>query len=144
MRLIASFMPKKHTAQCACGQIKFEFDSDPTFVAICHCRDCKRASGGEAAIFFGVPETDFTLLSGTPRSFPYVAESGKKLERNFCPTCGARIFSAKLESFPGQVFVTLGSLDKPELVAPVLEMFTKRRLAWAEPLDMPQFTSMPT
>ena len=136
-------MPKKHTAQCACGAIKFEFDTDPTFIANCHCRDCKKASGGEMATFFGVPESDFTLLSGKPKSFPYVAESGKKLDRNFCPDCGARLFTTNLESFPGLVFVTLGSLDRPEDIVPRLEMFTKRRLDWAKPLDLPQFPSMP-
>src|SRR5215475_12572249 len=48
-------MAKKHTAQCACGAVKFEFNTDPTFVAVCHCLDCKKSSGGEAATFFGVP-----------------------------------------------------------------------------------------
>jgi len=57
--------------------------------------------------------------------------------------CGARIFSTNLESFPGTVFVTLGSLDRPELVERMLEMFTKRRLKWEKPLDVPQFASMP-
>ena len=57
-------MAKKPTAQCACGSIKFEFDTDPTFIAVCHCLDCKKASGGEAATFFCVPEEDFTLISG--------------------------------------------------------------------------------
>src|SRR6516225_11946110 len=37
----------------------FEFDADPTFIAVCHCLDCKKSSGGEAACFFGVPEDDF-------------------------------------------------------------------------------------
>jgi L-alanine-DL-glutamate epimerase-like enolase superfamily enzyme len=32
-------MAKKHTAQCACGAVKFEFDTDPTFVAVCHAGD---------------------------------------------------------------------------------------------------------
>jgi hypothetical protein len=27
-------MAKKHTAQCACGAVKFEFDTDPTFIAL--------------------------------------------------------------------------------------------------------------
>src|SRR5262249_25570397 len=27
---------------------------NPTFVAVCHCLDCKKSSGGEAATFFGV------------------------------------------------------------------------------------------
>jgi hypothetical protein len=137
-------MAKKHTGQCACGAIKFEFDTDPTFVAVCHCLDCKKASGGEAATFFGVPEKDFTLISGQPKAFHYVAQSGKGLDRNFCPNCGARVFSTNLESFPGAVFVTIGSLDNPAGIEPKLEMFTKRRLEWAKPLGLPQFENMPS
>ena len=66
-------MTKKHTGRCACGAVKFEFNTDPTFIAVCHCLDCKKASGGEAAAFFGVPEDDFTLISGEPKAFRYVA-----------------------------------------------------------------------
>ena len=130
-------MAKKYTAQCACGTVKFEFNTDPEFVAVCHCLDCKKASGGEAAMFFGVPADD-TLLSGKPKGERYIAESGKELYRNFCPECGARVFSNRLESFLELVFVTLGSLDHPELIAPKLEMFK-----WVKPLDLPQFESMP-
>jgi hypothetical protein len=136
-------MPKKYTAQCACGAVKFEFNGDPGFIANCHCLDCKKASGGEAATFFAVPQDDFTLLSGSPKSFHYIAASGKGLDRNFCPECGARLFTNNLESFPGLVFVTLGSLDRPELIEPKVEMFIKRRLRWARPLDVPQFDAMP-
>jgi len=38
-------MAKKHTARCACGAVKFEFDTNPTFVAVCHCLDCKKSFG---------------------------------------------------------------------------------------------------
>ena len=72
-----------------------------------------------------------------------MADSGKGLDRNFCPECGARVFSTKLETFPGTVFVTIGSLDRPELIAPKLEMFTRRRLAWTKPQALPQFDGMP-
>lgn len=136
-------MTQKYTARCACGAVTFGFNTDPAFIAECHCLDCKKASGGEAAIFFAVPEADFALTSGKPKGFGYVAESGKKLVRNFCPDCGARLFTSNLESFPATIFVQLGSLDHPERIAPKLEMFTKRRLDWAKPLDMPQFDSMP-
>ncbi len=88
-------------------------------------------------------EEDFTLTSGSPKAFHYVAESGKGLDRNFCPECGARVFSSNLESFPGLVFVTLGSLDDRSGIAPGLEMFVKRRLDWAQPMDLPQFPGMP-
>jgi hypothetical protein len=137
-------MAKKHQARCACGSVKFEFDTDPDFVAVCHCLDCKKASGGEAATWFGVPETDFNLLSGSPKAYGYVADSGQKLDRNFCPECGSRLYTSNLGSFPGLVFVQIGSLTDPAGIAPGLEMFVKRRLDWAEPLHMPQFESMPS
>jgi len=137
-------MAKKYTAQCACGSIQFEFDTDPTFVAVCHCLDCKKASGGEAATWFGVPEDDFTLLSGAPKAFHHIADSGKGLDRNFCPDCGSRLYTSNLESFPGLVFVQLGSLDNLESVEPNLEMYVKRRLKWVTPLDLPQFEGMPS
>jgi hypothetical protein len=53
------------------------------------------------------------------------------------------VFSSNLESFPGMVFVTIGSLDNPEGIQPGVEMFTKRRLDWAKPLDLPPFENMP-
>ena len=133
----------KYTGQCSCGTVKYAFNKDPDFVANCHCLDCKRASGGEMATFFAVPEDDFALLAGEPKSYHYIADSGKGLDRNFCPTCGSRLFSSNLESFPGLVFVMLCSLDRPELIEPKLEMFCKRRLRWMKPLDLPQFDGMP-
>ena len=136
-------MAKKHQAQCACGSVRFEFDTDPDFVAICHCLDCKKASGGEAATWFGIPADDFNLLSGSPKAFGYVADSGKALDRNFCPECGSRLYTSNLGSFPGMVFVTIGSLDQPDGITPNVEMFTKRRLKWTKALDVPQFPSMP-
>lgn len=137
-------MAKKYTAQCACGSVRFEFDTDPTFIAICHCLDCKKASGGEAATFLGVPVDDFTLTSGKPKSFHYIAQSGRGLDRNFCPDCGARVFTSNLESFPGLNFVAIGSLDNPKGIEPMLEMFTKRRLDWQKALPLPQFENMPS
>jgi hypothetical protein len=136
-------MAKKHTGRCACGAVTFAFDTDPDFVAECHCLDCKKASGGEAAVFFAVPEADFTLTSGSTKSFSYIANSGKKLERNFCPNCGARLYTSNLETFPATIFVQIGSLDHPEFIKPKLEMFTARRLGWVPQMDMPQFDWMP-
>ena len=77
------------------------------------------------------------MISGKPKSFHYIADSGNGLDRNFCPDCGARLFSSNLHGFPGMVFVTIGSLDNPEGIAPKLEMFTKRRLKWMKALDVP-------
>ena len=137
-------MAKKHTAGCACGAVRFEFDTDPDFIAVCHCLDCKKASGGEAATWFGVPADDFTLTKGDTQAFGFVADSGGKLDRNYCAACGSRLYTSNLDSFPGAVFVQLGSLDDPKGITPKLEMYVKRRLPWVTPLDMPQYEAMPT
>ena len=137
-------MAKKHTGTCACGAVKFEFNTDPDFIADCYCLDCRKASGGVMATWFGVPETDFTLTSGKPKFYRYTADSGHHLDRNFCPDCGCRLFTNNLGGFPGLVFVQLGSLDNPDGIIPKLEIFTKRRLTWLKHPDAPQFTDMPT
>lgn len=136
-------MADKRSGRCACGQVTFDYAFDPNFIAICHCLDCKKASGGEAATFFAVPEANFALLSGNPKPYPYVAQSGNKLDRFYCPNCGARVYTGNLEGFPQTVFIQLASVDDPNVIEPKLEMFTKRRLDWAKPLDLPQFTDMP-
>jgi hypothetical protein len=41
----------------------------------------------------------------------------------------------------GEIMKTLR--DRPELIESKLEMFTKRRLGWSRPLDLPLFNGMP-
>ncbi|MBY2949282.1 GFA family protein [Rhizobium leguminosarum] len=134
---------RKHMARCACGAVRFGFDVDPVLVVLCHCLDCKKASGGEALCLLGVPEGDFTLSSGQPKAFRYTSASENGPDRNFCAGCGSRLFTSNLPSFPGLLFVTLASLDRPEGIRPAMEIFTSRRLDWATPLDVPQFDTMP-
>lgn len=64
-------MNKKYTGHCACGQVRYGFDTEPTFIANCRCTDCKRASGGEMATFAAVPDMDFTVFTGNTKSFSY-------------------------------------------------------------------------
>ena len=68
-------MSKKYTGRCACGHVTYGFDTEPTFVANCHCTDCKRASGGEMATIVLVADTDFTVFTGNTKSFSYGPDS---------------------------------------------------------------------
>ena len=130
-------MIQKRTGRCACGAVRFGFDIEPDF-AVCHCLDCKSASGGEAMTLLGVSEDEFALLSGQPKALHYTASSGKGLDRNLCPACGLRLFTCNAESYPGMVFVTIGSLDNPEGVRPCAGHVHQAPLGWAIPLDVPQ------
>ena len=141
-------MSKKHNGHCACGAVTYGFDAAPTFVANCHCTDCKRASGGEMATFALVAEDDLTVLGGETRSFSYGPNTetcaGQGLDRVFCVTCGSRLFSNNAKDFPGQVFVQEGTLDDlDEWFAPQVEIFTWSRQPWMKPLDIAQFDHGP-
>ena len=140
-------MEKKHTGRCACGQMTYGFDSTPTFVANCHCADCKRASGGEMATFVVVPETDFTVLSGNTRRFTYGPSretcAGQGLDRVFCANCGSRVVTNNLRDGSGVVYVQEGTLDELAWFAPRAEMFTSTRQSWMPALDIVQFDHGP-
>lgn len=129
---------------CACGHIQYEITADPVFTAICHCTDCQRASGGTGAVVTGIPKDGFAVLQGTVTGFEHLAESQNKLTRNFCPKCGSRLFTDKMESFPDLVFVAIGNLEEPARFEPVMEIFTKSRLPWMPARDsLAQFEGMP-
>ena len=90
-------MTRKYTGQCACGAVRFAFDIDPNFVANCHCLDCKRATGGEAATFFAVPQDDFTVISGSPKAFHYKARGSTA---TFAPTAAPDCSAATSRASP--------------------------------------------
>ena len=95
-------MAKKHTAQCPCGAVKFEFDTDAAFVGVCHGLDCKKTSGGEAATFFGMPEDDFAVDQRRAEGvFHHIAQSGQRLDRNFCPKLRCRGVHQQPGELPG-------------------------------------------
>ncbi|MGY2032189.1 GFA family protein [Nocardia gipuzkoensis] len=137
-------MPDKFTGRCECGAITYKFSDAPDFIANCHCKDCQRSSGAVMASYLRISVDDFTLLSGSPRSYAYVADSGNTLERSFCPDCGTRLFNEKLSGFPGKMFVMLGSVDQPERIEPpMMEIFTAHRISWTKALDVPQYWARP-
>lgn len=137
-------MSNEFTGRCDCGAVTYRFTQAPDFIANCFCRDCQKSSGAVMSTYFSVDEADFTLLSGDPSGYGYVADSGNTLVRRFCPTCGDRVFTDQLSGFPGQVFVMLGSTDEPARIAPpIMEIFTAHRLPWTKPLDVPQYWARP-
>lgn len=132
-----------YEGRCACGAVTYGFDDEPSFVANCHCTDCKRASGGEMATFALVAESDFHV-AGETQSFHYPENpetcAGHGLDRVFCVRCGSRVYTNNLADFPGGVFVQEGSLDRPDpWFSPQVEIFTWSRQPWVPALPIPQY-----
>jgi hypothetical protein len=109
------------TGGCMCGSVRFSVKGKPIRVGLCHCGDCRKASG-----------SDFIHFAVWPREqFQMTGKLSFYAERNFCPTCGSRVFGG----MNGEVEIQLGCFDSPPVnLKPIYELWVKRRENWLEPL----------
>jgi len=100
-----------------CGAVRYECTGDPGNASYCHCDDCKRATGGPYTVGVLVRAADLRILCGQVKGYTALADSGRKITREFCPNCGSPLFT-RAEKCHDSVFVKAGSLDEPERVRP--------------------------
>ena len=125
-------MPSVYSGGCACGAIRYACTAEPLFSFNCHCRACQRASGASSAAILLVPETAFTLTTGTPRYHQGTADSGKAIKRGFCPECGSPlVLSGHRASSFGFVGIMAASLDDPSWFHPTADFWTSTAQPWA-------------
>ena len=62
-------------AQCHCGSLRATTSSEPSLVAICHCKACQRRTGAVAATVAGFAKAQVTI-EGETRVFDREVQSG--------------------------------------------------------------------
>ncbi|MDN5005489.1 GFA family protein [Bradyrhizobium sp. GCM10027634] len=110
---------------CACGAVRYELADEPIFQLICHCADCRRASGSEFAKVLFAAADRLSMLGSELKLFPVRASSGRTMNRGFCENCGSLVTINRPE-IPQIEFLQAGSLDDPSLFTPATEVFTCR------------------
>lgn len=118
------------TGGCLCGKIRYSADATPTFVGLCHCRDCQNFTGSAFAVVIGLPKSALTI-TGALKSFTKRGDSGKPIERQFCPDCGASIMD-EAEAMPGVVMVAAGTVDDPSWVQPTSQIYCASGQPWVQ------------
>jgi len=74
---------------------------------------------------------------------PATYRSSPEGERSFCSACGTQI-SFTASYLPGLIDITVGSLDHPEVLAPVLHFWDSKRLPWIRFADdLPRHAGFP-
>ncbi|MES3023799.1 MAG: GFA family protein [Pseudomonadota bacterium] len=120
---------------CFCGAIRYQARAQTVQATNCHCSICRRTTGAPYVAWFSVPREDFTVLAGTQSAF----RSSTHATRTFCAACGTQLTFAD-DATPGEIDVTIGSLDEPGRVCPTDHIFTGSKLAWVGLADgLPQF-----
>ena len=67
---------------CLCGAVRYEVTGEPYVSGLCHCKTCRKLTG-----------SSFSATANWRRDeFRMTGELQTYERRQFCPTCGARLF----------------------------------------------------
>ena len=97
---------------CLCGAVRYEISASPRTTSLCHCEDCRRASGAPVVAWTFFPSGTLRFVKGDPRLLKHAER-----ERTFCSDCGTPL-SFFDPAIPGEFEVTTCSLDDPAHAPP--------------------------
>ena len=123
----------KITGGCHCRAISFTAEIDPATVLACHCTDCQALSGAPFRVVVPAPMATFHL-TGAPKVYLKVAESGNRRAQAFCGACGSPIYGAAAEN-PTAVGLRAGCIDQRAELRPRRQIWRHSAMPWLEDLD---------
>ena len=110
---------------CFCGRVRYETSGEPRNVTVCHCVDCRRATGSPMVGWLTVSLASLRFVLEMPKRFA----SSPGVTRSFCPGCGTSLTYQR--NGRDELDLTICSLDKPDAVLPADHIWTEAQLSWA-------------
>ncbi len=127
---------------CWCGKVRYAADLDPTFVAVCHCHACQKASGSAFGVIVALP-ANALAITGEVATYDTTGASGKGKHHHFCPSCGSPVFST-VDVIPDMKMVRSGTLDDAGWIKPTIEIMCEEKQPWVSlGGDLKSFAGMP-
>lgn len=124
---------------CHCGKVRYEMQEQVQHHTLCHCSDCRKASGAPA-VSWALVSRDHIRIEGTAKSYA----SSPGVERLFCGDCGTSLFYVNETIFPNMIDVQSATLENPDAVPLMAQIQTDERIGWMEALDgLPSFPRYP-
>ena len=116
------------TGGCQCGAARYVMHVDKVEKPhTCHCRMCQKATGGVFAALAGCAKDKLEWTQGAPAFFA----SSNLATRGFCADCGTPLTFA-YNTPEARIYVTIGSLDDPELAAIEIQYGLEAKISWVE------------
>lgn len=120
----------KISGKCACGAVTYEISAGADIaVANCHCRACRRSTGGTYVTWATVPRSAFQWTGAKPGIY----KSNPRTRRYFCRSCGAQMALLTTRE-PKTIDVTVAAFDHADSYAPTRNIWLSRKLSWV-PID---------
>ena len=117
-------MDKTIEGGCFCGQLRYRASGETLVRAVCHCRSCRRATGGPSVAWATFSRH---AVSVTGEASLYSSSPG--VEWIFCGNCGTLV-AYRRDSRPDEIDLTAASLDEPDDLPPTIEIWTEDKLSW--------------
>jgi hypothetical protein len=121
------------SGQCHCGAISFTAMVDPSKVIACHCEDCQEFSGAPFRAVLPTPVENVSL-SGEPKHYVKVAESGRRRVQAFCAECGTQLYATEPDS-PKVLNFRLGCVNERAQLSPVVQIWGQSAMPWLQSLS---------
>ncbi|APA05850.1 hypothetical protein SS1G_01765 [Sclerotinia sclerotiorum 1980 UF-70] len=132
---------------CFCDAIRISYTGEPDAHVLCHCKDCHKISGATYSNNLVLPEGQFKLESGKPKTITKTADSGKKITSHFCGDCGTTLYRTG-DTFANQVILKAGVLDDENWAnenVPKGELYAGGRVKWVSAIPgAAQIDKMPS
>jgi len=125
----------KIDGSCHCGAVRYEAEIDPDAVYLCHCADCQAISGSPFRWAVSVPAEDYTLLSGTPKTYVKTSERGSKNHQVFCPDCASPLYSTFADGGGRTLNLRLGTARQRDQLRPSSEFWCRSAQPWLPRLE---------
>lgn len=113
------------TGHCLCGDIRFEVVGPEKFACLCYCESCQRAAGAPVVAWATYAREEFTVTHGNM----HWHTSSPGVKRGICSNCGSSI-TYENEKRPGEIDITLNSLDEPDVPRLRAHIWTEDKQPW--------------
>jgi hypothetical protein len=124
---------------CLCGAVGYSVRDEFAYSLICHCSQCRRATGSAFKPFAGIQREKLSMDRGAGNVLRYGDDTTHDVH---CGRCGSLLYS-NIGSGP-YVHVTLGTLVDEPSIRPTAHIFVGSKAAWDEITDaLPQFAELP-
>lgn len=127
----------KINGECQCGKITFEAEADPDNAYICNCTDCQTLAGSAFRWSVTVPESDFMLFTGDPKTFVKVLDDGSTGSHQvFCADCGSPIYSTTQPGNEARFFnIRVPTLKQQADLEPHIQYWKSSAPKWLAEMD---------
>ena len=113
--------------ECHCGKIEIKATVKLSEVRACHCTDCQQMSGAPLRAIAVAPAGKIKI-TGIPKEYIKIGDSGNKRIQAFCPECGTQLFATDIKKTLYNL--RTGFLEQKNELEPKNHVFTQSSMSW--------------